>query len=142
MANWLDMGQTRNSLEGAWRSSYQERRLFTVRRDTQHCCKRDPMFVDMTTHTPPAQQIEDCCNSDVIKSWLQDPGNALSAFQLKVGHAGTNKRRVRKPKSFSLKAPRFAYMCRYAKKVVPNKKAMSKLQTVIKLIGCILFFLY
>ncbi|XP_070044465.1 COBRA-like protein 1 isoform X2 [Nicotiana tomentosiformis] len=89
-----------------------------------HCCKRDPTFVDMTPQTPPEQQIENCCKGGVIKSWLQDPGNGLSGFQMKVGHAGTNKRRVRRPKRFSLKAVGVAYICREVKKVEPSKKAL------------------
>ncbi|XP_019227793.1 PREDICTED: COBRA-like protein 1 [Nicotiana attenuata] len=73
-----------------------------------------------------------CCG--VINSWIQDPGKAVSSFELDVGHAFPSIRRVRKPKRFTLKAP--GYYCRGAKTVVSSKfptqngtiaKALSKL---------------
>ncbi|CAI9752760.1 unnamed protein product [Fraxinus pennsylvanica] len=54
-----------------------------------HCCKKDPIVVDLLPGTPYNQQIANCCKGGVINSWMQDPTNAASPFQLRVGSAGT-----------------------------------------------------
>ncbi|XP_020592413.1 COBRA-like protein 1 [Phalaenopsis equestris] len=50
-----------------------------------HCCKKDPSVVDLLPGTPYNMQIANCCKGGVISSWVQDPPNAISAFQLSVG---------------------------------------------------------
>ncbi|KAJ6738674.1 PROTEIN COBRA [Salix koriyanagi] len=59
-----------------------------------HCCKKSPTVVDLLPGIPYNQQIANCCKGGVISSWAQDPANAASSFQLSVGSAGTNKRRI------------------------------------------------
>lgn len=75
-----------------------------------------------------------CRKGGVINSWVQDPWKAASSFELDVGHAFPSKRKVRKPKKFTLKAP--GYICRDAKMVESSKfptqngtiaKSLSKL---------------
>ncbi|MCD9639510.1 hypothetical protein HAX54_024092 [Datura stramonium] len=86
-----------------------------------HCCKRDPIIVDLLPGTPYNQQIANCCKGGVISSWVQDPDKAVSAFQLSVGQAGTSNKTVRLPKNFTLKAPGPGYTCGPAMKGKPTK---------------------
>ncbi|XP_072981135.1 COBRA-like protein 1 [Typha angustifolia] len=86
-----------------------------------HCCKRDPTIVDLLPGTPYNMQIANCCKGGVISSWVQDPANAASSFQLSVGQAGTTNKTVRVPKNFTLKAPGPGYTCGIAKVVKPSK---------------------
>lgn len=80
-----------------------------------HCCKKDPTVVDLLPGTPYNQQIANCCKGGVISSWIQDPENAASAFQVSVGSSGTTNRTVRVPRNFTLKAPGPGYTCGPAK---------------------------
>ncbi|XP_010032552.2 protein COBRA [Eucalyptus grandis] len=86
-----------------------------------HCCKKNPTVVDLLPGTPYNQQIANCCKGGVLSSWLQDPANAASAFQLSVGASGTTNKTVRLPKNFTLKAPGPGYTCGPAKIVKPTK---------------------
>ncbi|KAG5137648.1 hypothetical protein JHK82_022379 [Glycine max] len=86
-----------------------------------HCCKKDPTVVDLLPGTPYNQQIANCCKGGVLSSWVQDPTNAVSSFQVSVGRAGTTNRTVKVPKNFTLKAPGPGYTCGPAKIVAPTK---------------------
>ncbi|XP_010257981.1 PREDICTED: protein COBRA-like isoform X2 [Nelumbo nucifera] len=86
-----------------------------------HCCKKDPTVVDLLPGTPYNQQIANCCKGGVINSWVQDPTNAASSFQVSVGAAGTTNKTVKLPKNFTLKAPGPGYTCGPAKIVKPTK---------------------
>ncbi|KAK8940689.1 COBRA-like protein 1 [Platanthera zijinensis] len=70
-----------------------------------HCCKKEPSVVDLLPGTPYNMQIANCCKGGVISSWVQDSCNAISAFQLSVGAAGSTNKTVRPPSNFTLKAP-------------------------------------
>lgn len=86
-----------------------------------HCCKKDPTVVDLLPGTPYNQQIANCCKGGVMSSWIQDPANAISSFQISVGAAGTTNKTVRMPKNFTLKAPGPGYSCGIAKIVKPTR---------------------
>ncbi|KAK6153482.1 hypothetical protein DH2020_013121 [Rehmannia glutinosa] len=86
-----------------------------------HSCKKSPTIVDLLPGTPYNQQIANCCKAGVISSWVQDPSNAASSFQLSVGQAGTSNKTVRLPKNFTLQAPGPGYTCGRAKLVRPSK---------------------
>lgn len=86
-----------------------------------HCCKKDPTVVDLLPGTPYNQQIANCCKGGVMQSWIQDPPNAVSSFQISVGAAGTTNKTVRLPKNFTLKAPGPGYTCGQAKIVKPTR---------------------
>lgn len=102
-----------------------------------HCCKKDPIVVDLLPGTPYNQQIANCCKGGVINSWGQDSQTAVSSFQVSVGQSGTTNKTVRLPKNFTLKAPGPGYTCGPAKVGKPTKfitgdgrritQAMSKL---------------
>lgn len=89
-----------------------------------HCCKKDPTVVDLLPGTPYNMQIANCCKGGVINSWVQDPANAVSSFQVSVGAAGTSNRTVKVPKNFTLKAPGPGYTCGVAK-VVKSSRFLS-----------------
>lgn len=111
-----------------------------------HCCKKDPTVVDLLPGTPYNQQIANCCKGGVLNSWVQDPANAASSFQVSVGAAGTTNRTVRVPRNFTLKAPGPGYTCGPAKIVKPTKfatadkrritQAMSKLLAKLMFCSC------
>ncbi|KAI3416891.1 COBRA-like protein [Psidium guajava] len=86
-----------------------------------HCCKRDPTVVDLLPGAPYILQTANCCRGGVLSSWVQDPLNAVSAFQVTVGLAGTTNKTVRLPKNFSLRAPGPGYTCGYPKLVRPTR---------------------
>ncbi|XP_024020968.1 protein COBRA [Morus notabilis] len=86
-----------------------------------HCCKKDPTVVDLLPGTAYNQQIANCCKGGVLNSWVQDPANAASSFQISVGAAGTTNKTVKLPKNFTLKAPGPGYTCGPAKIVRATK---------------------
>jgi len=86
-----------------------------------HCCKKDPTVVDLLPGTPYNQQIANCCKGGVLSSWVQDPTNAVSSFQVSVGRAGTTNKTVKVPKNFTLNAPGPGYTCGPAKIVKPTQ---------------------
>ncbi|KAK1364107.1 hypothetical protein POM88_039668 [Heracleum sosnowskyi] len=85
-----------------------------------HSCKKDPSVVDLLPGTPYNYQIANCCKGGVLSSLLQDPSSAASEFQLSVGESGTNKKTVKVPRNFTLKAPGPGYTCGPAKIVKPT----------------------
>ena len=76
-----------------------------------HCCKRNPVVVDLLPGVPYNQQISNCCKGGVVSSWGQDPSAAVSAFQVSVGLSGTTNKTVKLPKNFTLLAPGPGYTC-------------------------------
>ncbi|XP_042461134.1 COBRA-like protein 1 [Zingiber officinale] len=82
-----------------------------------HCCKKTPTVVDLLPGTPYNLQIANCCKGGVISSWVQDPANAASSFQISAGLAGTSTKTVLAPKNFTLRAPGPGYTCGAAKNV-------------------------
>ncbi|KAI3454789.1 hypothetical protein Pfo_011452 [Paulownia fortunei] len=85
------------------------------------CCNGHPAVVDLLSGTPYNQQIANCCKGGVISSWVQDPANAVSSFQLSVGQAGISNKTVMLPKNFTSQTPGPGYNCGCAKIVVPSK---------------------
>lgn len=77
--------------------------------------------MDLLPGTPYNQQIANCCKGGVMNSWVQDPGNAASSFQISVGAAGTTNKTVRVPRNFTLLGPGPGYTCGPAKIVKPTK---------------------
>ncbi|XP_027122437.1 protein COBRA-like [Coffea arabica] len=89
--------------------------------DIPHCCKKKPTVVDLLPAAPYTQRMANCCRGGVLSSWVQDPANALSSFQLTVGQAGTSNKTVRAPKDFTLKTPGPGYTCGPTQFVKPSK---------------------
>ncbi|PIN02562.1 hypothetical protein CDL12_24923 [Handroanthus impetiginosus] len=84
-----------------------------------HCCKRVPTVVDLLPGVPYNQQIANCCKGGVVASWGQDPAEAVSAFQVSVGLAGTSNKTMKLPKNFTLLGPGPGYTCGPAE-IVPS----------------------
>ncbi|KAE8718741.1 COBRA-like protein 5 [Hibiscus syriacus] len=70
-----------------------------------HCCKKTPKVVDLLPGVPYNQQFTNCCKGGVLAAWGQDPQAAVSAFQVSVGSATSNKT-VKLPKNFTWSATR------------------------------------
>lgn len=86
-----------------------------------HSCLKTPTIVDLLPGTPYNQQSANCCKGGVISSWVQDPANSASSFQLSVGQAGTTNKNVKVPVNFTLLAPGPGYTCGPAKIVKPTR---------------------
>ncbi|KAI3974095.1 hypothetical protein MKX01_029302 [Papaver californicum] len=86
-----------------------------------HCCKKRPKVVDLLPGAPYNQQVANCFKGGVINSWVQDPANAVSSFQISVGSSGTSNKSVRAPRNFTLSAPGPGYTCGPARIVQPSK---------------------
>ncbi|KAL5988136.1 COBRA-like protein 4 [Asimina triloba] len=84
-----------------------------------HCCKRTPTVVDLLPGVPYNQQFTNCCKGGVVAAFGQDPGGAVSAFQVSVGVAGTSNKTVKLPRNFTLLGPGPGYTCGPAK-IVPS----------------------
>ncbi|CAN4086234.1 unnamed protein product [Withania somnifera] len=85
-----------------------------------HSCKRNPAIVDLLPNTPYNQQIANCCKGGVLAPMGKDPSDALTAFQISVGAAGTTNRTVKLPKNFTLGTPGGGYVCGPAKIIRPT----------------------
>jgi hypothetical protein len=90
-----------------------------------HCCKTDPVTVDLLPGSPFDQQVANCCKGGVLSSWLQDPVSAVASFQITVGRSGTSNRTVKPPTNFTLKAPGPGYTCGLAQTLKPPTKFIS-----------------
>jgi hypothetical protein len=110
--------------------------------NTPHCCKKDPTVVDLLPGAPYNQQIANCCRGGVLSSWAQDPINAVSAFQLSVGSAGTTNKTVKLPQNFTLKAPGPGYTCGPAKIVSPTKFMTADKRRVTQALSKLIIFFY
>ncbi|KAM7277727.1 hypothetical protein ACFE04_004861 [Oxalis oulophora] len=89
-----------------------------------HCCKKTPTVVDLLPGVPYNQQFANCCKGGVVSAWGQDPSDAVSAFQLSIGLAGTTNKTVKLPKNFTLLGPGPGYTCGPAK-VVPSTNFLT-----------------
>ncbi|KAL2479140.1 Protein COBRA [Forsythia ovata] len=88
--------------------------------------------LDMGQKRSDLEHIANCCRGGVISSWVQDPENAVTAFQVTVGLAGTSNKTVRVPKNFTLKAPGPGYTCgpaeivKQSKFITPDKRRVTQ----------------
>lgn len=80
-----------------------------------HCCKKDPTIIDLRPGTSYNKQFANCCKGGVLRTWAQDPPNAVAAFQVSVGRAGNNKTAIIAPQNFTLKTPGPGYTCNQPK---------------------------
>eukprot|EP00246_Nothoceros_aenigmaticus_P016649 TRINITY_DN7735_c0_g1_i1.p1 TRINITY_DN7735_c0_g1~~TRINITY_DN7735_c0_g1_i1.p1 ORF type:complete len:447 (-),score=29.49 TRINITY_DN7735_c0_g1_i1:912-2252(-) len=80
-----------------------------------HSCKPDPQIVDLLPGVAYNSQTANCCRGGVLSSYLQDPANAVAAFQVSVGMAGNSNTTVKLPKNFTLATPGPGYTCSPAK---------------------------
>ncbi|XP_057447752.1 COBRA-like protein 1 [Lotus japonicus] len=86
-----------------------------------HCCKKDPVAVDLIPGAPYSEQVANCCKGGVLTSLKQDPANAVASFRVVVGRAGTTTKSVRLPKNFTFKSPGPGYTCGPARIVKPTR---------------------
>nr|GFC81466.1 COBRA-like protein 6 [Tanacetum cinerariifolium] len=49
-----------------------------------HCCKREPVIVDLLPGAPYNMQVQNCCKAGVLSSINQDPTNSMASFQMNV----------------------------------------------------------
>jgi hypothetical protein len=88
-----------------------------------HTDKR-PVVIDLLPSAPQSMQVPNCCTGGVLPSFGQDPDNALAAFQVTVGQAGTTNTTVKLPQNFTLLTPSGpGYTCSPALQVEKSKFA-------------------
>ncbi|KAM0838456.1 hypothetical protein ACQ4PT_060958 [Festuca glaucescens] len=90
-----------------------------------HCCKTNPVTVDLLPGVPFNVQVANCCKGGVLSSWVQDPVSAVASFQITVGRSGTSNKTVKAPRNFTLKAPGPGYTCGVAQTLKPPTKFIS-----------------
>ncbi|KAK9287238.1 hypothetical protein L1049_015651 [Liquidambar formosana] len=74
-----------------------------------HCCKQDPVIMDLTPDAAPENRSEDCCRSGLLAAWAINPSMSFSSFEINVGNLDWNN--VQPPQNLSLMAPGPGYTC-------------------------------
>ncbi|KAJ7292340.1 hypothetical protein O6H91_Y283400 [Diphasiastrum complanatum] len=82
-----------------------------------HCCKRDPVIVDLLPDAPYNLQMANCCKGGVLTSFAQDHQNSIASFQVTVGLSGNSNTTVHLPRNYTLGLPGPGYTCDPAKAV-------------------------
>lgn len=75
-----------------------------------HCCKRDPVIIDLTPDAAPENRTADCCRNGILSAWAIDQPTSFSSFDIVVGGFDA-KATPRKPQNLTLLAPRLGYTC-------------------------------
>ena len=78
-----------------------------------HCCDREPVIVDLLPGTPYNMQVQNCCKSGVLSSFIQNPDKSMASLQMNVDTVETM------PYDFKIGLP--GYTCGNATKVPPTK---------------------
>nr|XP_023896525.1 COBRA-like protein 2 [Quercus suber] len=96
------------SMSGAFAT--QQGNCTTFKFQTPHCCKKDPVIVDLMPEALPQNRSEDCCRGGLLSPWAIDPSNSFSSFEMKVGNLGGNFPAY-EPQNLTLMAPGPGYTC-------------------------------
>ncbi|KAM3695516.1 hypothetical protein ACB098_07G137800 [Castanea mollissima] len=94
------------SMSGAFAT--QQGNCTTFKFQTPHCCKKDPVIVDLMPEALPQNRSEDCCHGGLLSPWAIDPSNSFSSFEMKVGNLAGN---FPAYKPLTLMAPGPGYTC-------------------------------
>ncbi|ERM95279.1 hypothetical protein AMTR_s00008p00083860 [Amborella trichopoda] len=81
------------------------------KKNLPHCCKRNPVIVDLLPGTNFNKQAPNCCRGGVLSSRVQDSSRAVSSFQLAVGCAKNTLSTVIPPVNFMISGPGPGYTC-------------------------------
>ncbi|KAK9987874.1 hypothetical protein SO802_028113 [Lithocarpus litseifolius] len=82
----------------------------TFKFQTPHCCKKDPVIVDLMPEALPQNRSEDCCRGGLLSPWAIDPSNSFSSLEMKVGNLAGNFPAY-KPQNLTLMASGPGYTC-------------------------------
>lgn len=96
------------SMSGAFAT--QQGNCTTFKFQTPHCCKKDPVIVDLMPEALPQNRSEACCRGGLLSPWAIDPSNSFSSFEMKVGNLAGNFPAY-KPQNLTLMAPGPGYTC-------------------------------
>ncbi|CAK9162057.1 unnamed protein product [Ilex paraguariensis] len=75
-----------------------------------HCCKKDPVIVDLMADALPQNMPEDCCRGGLLAAWAINPSKSFSSFEVVVGNWEGNSI-VYRPLNLTLMAPGPGYTC-------------------------------
>ncbi|PIA30521.1 hypothetical protein AQUCO_05500065v1 [Aquilegia coerulea] len=75
-----------------------------------HCCKKDPVIVDMPENAIPESRSENCCHGGMISAKATDPSKSSTSFDIKVGNLPGNSS-GNLPQNVTLMAPGPGYTC-------------------------------
>ncbi|XP_010941037.2 COBRA-like protein 1 [Elaeis guineensis] len=77
---------------------------------TLHCCKRDPVIIDLTPDAAPENRTANCCHSGILSAWAIDQSTSFSSFIMVVGGLDP-KAAPQKPQNLTFLAPGSGYTC-------------------------------
>ncbi|KAG1359242.1 putative COBRA-like protein 1 [Cocos nucifera] len=94
---------------------------------TLHCCKRDPVIIDLMPDAAPENRTANCCRGGILSAWAIDQPTSFSSFIMVV--AGLDAK-VQKPQNLTLcptLRTRSVRVCMSVKELIPtnNNNNMS-----------------
>lgn len=75
-----------------------------------HCCKKDPVILDLTPDAMTPNKSDGCCTGGLIAAWAINPQKSFSSFVMTVGNLDRNSTGNR-PLNLTLMAPGPGYTC-------------------------------
>ncbi|XP_070052969.1 COBRA-like protein 1 [Nicotiana tomentosiformis] len=82
----------------------------TFKSEIPHCCKKDPIIVDLAPEAPPEKRSDGCCHGGFLAASAINPSNSFVSFEMKVGNLRGNYT-AHKPLNLTLMAPGLGYTC-------------------------------
>ncbi|GAB2284779.1 hypothetical protein Dimus_019232 [Dionaea muscipula] len=92
----------------------------TLGGERPHCCLKYPVIIDLRPGAPYNKQVSNCCKGGVLSSMVQDPSNAITMFQMNVGHSPDIMSGFMLPRKFRFGSP--GYSCGDPENVYPPTK--------------------
>nr|XP_016446636.1 PREDICTED: COBRA-like protein 1 isoform X1 [Nicotiana tabacum] len=82
----------------------------TFKSEIPHCCKKDPIIVDLAPEAPLEKRSDGCCHGGFLAASAINPSGSSVSFDMKVGNLRGNYT-AHKPLNLTLMAPGLGYTC-------------------------------
>ncbi|XP_051146952.1 COBRA-like protein 1 [Andrographis paniculata] len=105
------------SMSGAF--AIQQGNCSSYKYQAPHCCKPDPVIVDLMPDANPQNRSDGCCHGGILSAWAIDPSMSYSSFEVVVGNMEKNSTGD-KPLNLTLMAPGPGYTCGQVQDVSPT----------------------
>ncbi|PHT63987.1 hypothetical protein T459_32088 [Capsicum annuum] len=96
------------SMSGAFAT--QQGNCSNFKSEIPHCCKKDPIIVDLAPEAPPEKRSDGCCHGGYLAASAINPSNSFASFEMKVGNLRGNYT-AHRPLNLTLMAPGPGYTC-------------------------------
>ncbi|KAK6805912.1 hypothetical protein RDI58_003697 [Solanum bulbocastanum] len=96
------------SMSGAFAT--QQGNCSAFKSEIPHCCKKNPIIVDLAPEAPPEKRSDGCCHGGLLAASAINPSNSFASFEMKVGNIRGNYT-AHKPLNLTLMAPGPGYTC-------------------------------